>query len=342
MPRLRAVVIGTGHLGKFHAQKLASMEEVELAAVVDPSESARNGVAETCHCKAYASCDELFAEEAVRAESVSDFTPIRAAVVAVPTTLHMQTTEPLLQRGIHCLVEKPITPTSNEAERLIQLAHDQDLVLAVGHIEQFNPAWVVLQERLRAPRYIFCRRTSDYTFRSTDVSVVLDVMIHDLELVQQFVGRPMVRVVSQGWSVVGGHEDVARAEVEFDNGCVAVFEASRVRPESVRQMEIWCENQLATIDFATRRYTFAQRSRDLQRRSFSFANLSSEQVPMRQQLFAQHLHREEDSFEAIDALAAEDNDFVQSILEHRTPRTTGESACAAIVLAETVLRNMRR
>lgn len=342
MERMRVAVIGAGRLGGFHAKKIAAMKNAELVAVVDPSQPARERVAADCavdvehQIATMANCEELLAQ------GTSERPFVDAAIVAVPATFHTEVAMRLLERGVHCLVEKPLTPTYREATQLVQTARVNHLVLAVGHIEQFNPAWVVLRERLRAPRYIFCRRTSDYTFRSTDVGVVLDLMIHDLELVQRFVGRPMERVTSQGWSVVGGCEDVACATITFDNGCTAVFEASRVRPESERRMEVWCENQLATLDFATRRFTFAQRSQALQRQNFNLATLPEDQNSIRDQLYAEHLHRDSDSFEAIDALAAEDRDFLNAIREHREPQTPGESGAKAIQFAENVLRNMRR
>ncbi len=226
MNRLRVAVIGAGRLGGFHAQKLAQLPEVELVGVADPVESQRSRVAAECRTAAFADYRELCGR-------------IDAAVVAVPTRLHHALGKELLRRGIHVLMEKPLTPTAAEADELVALARRQRLVLQVGHVERFNPALAAASPHLRSPHYLEAVRASGFTFRSTDVGVVLDLMIHDLDVVLSLVRSELRRVDAMGISVLGGHEDVANARLEFANGCVAALSASRVSYEPVRHMQIW-------------------------------------------------------------------------------------------------------
>ena len=333
MERLRVAVVGAGRLGGFHAAKLASLADVEVVAVVDPSPDAGRRVVESMSGTPvmFETLDAMF----------DGGVAVDAAVVATPTLFHADATRRLLERSVHCLVEKPMTPTAREADEMTELARQRGLVLAAGHTEEFNPAWVTLLERLDLadrPRYIFCRRASDYTFRSTDVGVVLDLMIHDLELVLRLTRRPPVRVESQRWNVVGGHEDVATARLAFDDGCTAVLEASRVRPEPERRMELWYTDVQVMLDFSARRYTLTRRSDALRRGELNFAECGGDPASQREWLLTKHLVRETDESGAVDAIAEEDRDFVDAIRQRRSPRTDGRAAADAIRLAEEILQ----
>ncbi|MEE8450618.1 MAG: Gfo/Idh/MocA family oxidoreductase [Thermoguttaceae bacterium] len=334
MRRLKVAVIGAGRLGGFHAQKLAAREDVELAAVVDPDPANRNRVAAQCGGGAHR-CATL-------ADHHSLGDQIDAAVVAAPTGLHHSVALELLDRGIHLLVEKPLCSTSAEADELVEAARRNRVVLQVGHVERFNPAFSAARTHCTNPKYIEAVRTSGFTFRSTDVGAVLDLMIHDLDLVLSLVRSPVRKVDAMGLSVLGGHEDVANARLEFECGCIAAISATRVSYESTRRMHVWSSRAFTGIDFATRTATVVRPSETLLRRQFDVDSLSPEQVDYyRDHLAEEHLPQERFEFEAVDALALETEDFVQSILTPRKPQVTGEAGRDAVALAEQILAKIR-
>jgi predicted dehydrogenase len=323
--KLRVAVIGGGRLGGFHAQKLSALEAVRLVAVVDPEPAARNRLAALCHT-----------------EPLADFRPlldeIDAAVVAAPTGLHFPIGQELLEHGVHVLMEKPLTTTAAQAEELVQIAQRQKVVLQVGHVERFNPALAAALPYLRNPKYVEAVRTSPFTFRSTDVGVVLDLMIHDLDLVLWLARSPLRRVQALGLSVLGGHEDVAHARLEFQSGCVATLSASRVSYESVRRMQAWSPQAFASVDFAARTASIVRPDESLLKRQFHTESLTAEQVEhYRQHLGEELLPRQQLALEAVDALALEQQDFVDSIRTARAPRVTGQQARDAIAVAEEIL-----
>jgi predicted dehydrogenase len=328
MNKLRIAVVGAGRLGGFHAQKLAQIEQVELVAIADPVESQRQRAAAECHAKPVADYRELIGQ-------------IDAAVVAVPTCLHHDVASTLLRHKIHLLVEKPLCSTTAEADALANAARDAQVVLQVGHVERFNPVFEAVQPRIAEPKYIEAVRTSGYTFRSTDIGAVLDIMIHDIDLVLALVDSRVRKVDAIGVSVLGKHEDVANARLEFQNGCVAVLNASRVSYESLRRMHIWSFGGFASIDFAARKATLVQPSDELAHRKIDFCRLTPDQWQRKEQLLQEHLHREEVESAAVDALALEDRDFVESILASRSPRVTGEHGRDAVAVAERILAKIQ-
>ncbi|MHB8866466.1 MAG: Gfo/Idh/MocA family protein, partial [Pirellulaceae bacterium] len=238
MNRLRMAVVGCGHLGSIHARILKSIDQVELVGVVDPLLASRQRVATECLTTAYPDPQALVNR-------------IDAAIIATPTAYHHEVAEQLLSNGVHVLIEKPITSTVAEANRLIALARRQNLVLQTGHVERFNPAWNAVLPHLARPQYIEAVRAGAYTFRSTDVSIVLDLMIHDLDLVLSLAASPVVQVEAMGLALFGPHADLAMAHLKFANGCVAHLKASRVNYAPQRSMQVFSEQAFASLDFAT-------------------------------------------------------------------------------------------
>lgn len=325
MNKLRMAVVGAGRLGGFHAQKLAARDDVELVAIVDPMPANRQRVAAECHTEAVADYAGLLDK-------------LDAAVIAAPTSLHYSIARRFLDAGIHLLVEKPLCPTKAESDELVAAAKRRNVVLQVGHVERFNPAFDAATSQIREPKYIEAVRASGFTFRSTDVGVVLDLMIHDIDLVLSLVKSPLRRVDALGVSVVGGHEDVANARLEFESGCVATLSASRVSYEAVRRMSVWSAQAFASIDFATRQAILVRPSETLRKRQFRIDSLSPDALEHCRQHFAEeHLPREQLTFDAVDALALEQADFVDSIRMQRKPRVTGEAGRDALVVAEQIL-----
>jgi len=325
---LRLAVIGAGRLGGFHAQKAAAHQGVDLVAVADPSPEARRCVAEQCQTQAVADPRELAGR-------------VDAVVIAAPTCLHHRLGMEWLGRGVHVLMEKPLCPTRAEAEELVETARKNHVVLQVGHVERFNPAWDAARSCVSAPKYIEAVRSSGFTFRSIDVGVVLDLMIHDIDLVLSLVNSPLRKVEALGISVMGGHEDVANARLHFASGCVATLSASRVSYEAARRMQVWSAEGFASIDFATRSATLVRPCDAILERQFDVAALSADQVEhYKNHLFEDLLRRETREADAVDALALELDDFIEAIRQSREPRVSGEDARDAVAVAQRVLNQI--
>ncbi|MBI1918194.1 MAG: Gfo/Idh/MocA family oxidoreductase [Planctomycetes bacterium] len=227
MERLRLAVIGVGHLGKEHARILAGFPDVELAGVADTRTEQAEAVARRCSTRPFTDHRRLLDEHP------------NAAVVAVPTVHHHAVAVDCLRAGVSLLVEKPLAASLEEADELVALAQRARVVLQVGHIERFNPAFEELARRPLQPKLVHCQRFSPFSGRSLDIGVVLDLMIHDLDLLLALVRAPVRDVSAVGLSLLGGHEDLAQARIIFENGCVAHLSASRVHTGPVRRMEVW-------------------------------------------------------------------------------------------------------
>ncbi|MEJ2666651.1 MAG: Gfo/Idh/MocA family oxidoreductase [Deinococcales bacterium] len=244
MKPLRVAVIGVGVMGRFHANNYAALRGVELIAVADPKDDRRAEALHAYDCRAYRSVDELLAAES-----------IDAASVAVPTSLHYAVTKRLLEAGVHVLVEKPMATGVAQARELTALSRRLGLVLQVGHITRFYRAVQLLGERVRAPYLIEARRMVPYA-RIQDVGVVLDLMIHDLDIVLRLIPGAPIDLAVAGRSLDGGPlEDVAAAQIAFEGGCVARFLASRVAPDVERNLVVSEPYRTMRLDFAKAPYT---------------------------------------------------------------------------------------
>ncbi len=328
MRKLRVIVVGVGHLGKVHAQILARLPGVRLVGVVDPCEQARQITAEACRTNAYADVQSL--------EGKFD-----AAVVAAPTSFHHRVGLELLGRGIPCLIEKPLAASFAEADELVRVARRQRTVLEVGHVERFNPALVPIAPYTRDPKFIEATRAGGFTGRSTDIGVVMDLMIHDIDVVLSLVGSGPREVEALGLAVLGPHEDVAHARLTFDSGCVALLNASRVSPTTRRQMQIWSQEGLSSVDFAARRSSAIVPGDALRERRIDVPHLPPQQKDeLKRELFATHLPLQEFNSEPCDQLTAELQDFVRCVVEGGQPRVTGEHGRDAIAVAERVLEQI--
>jgi predicted dehydrogenase len=328
--KLTVAVVGAGRLGGFHAQKLAAMPDVSLAAVADPVAEQRNRVAAECRTTAVADYHELL-------------NWVDAVVIAAPTCLHHGIGLTFLERGIHVLMEKPLCITAAHADDLLAAARQHGAVLQVGHVERFNPAFAAALPHLRHAKYVEMVRSGPFSFRSTDVGVVLDLMIHDLDLVLSMNRCPVRRVEAMGLSVLGDHEDVAHARLEFENGCVASLNACRVSYDAVRRMQAWSLRGFVGVDFATRSATIVSASDALLARDFHLDALGGEQLDhCKKHLMEEHLPRQQLSFEAVDALQLELADFVESIRTARSPRVSGQHGRDAVAVAEQILGEIER
>jgi len=315
-------------LGRIHAQLAAALKNVQLVAVVDPVATARKQVAADTGAKPLADYRELFGT-------------VDAAVIATPTIYHSQVATDLLHGGLHLLVEKPMTSTLAEAEKLVALARGQQLVLQVGHVERFNPALISVREKLDDPKFIEARRASGYTFRSTDVGVVMDLMIHDIDVVLSLVQSSVSRVEAVGFSVLGDHEDMVSARLHFASGCVANLTASRVSYAPERKMQVFTGQCCATLDFATRRASIIEPIPEVLDREFQVEALSGEQKNhLREHLFSDLLIRQDLPAVENNAIEQELLDFATAIQTEASPQVTGNDGRDAIAVAEQVLEQV--
>lgn len=325
MKPLRLAVIGAGHLGKIHARIARTLPAIELIGITDPIEASRDAAAAEFGVPTFADHRELLGR-------------IDAAVVAAPTQFHHAVGMELLEAGVHLLIEKPLATRLAEADDLVRMARRKSLVLQVGHVERFNPAFSAALPHVREARYIEASRLGGFTGRSTDIGVVLDLMIHDLDLILWLVRSPLAHVDAMGMAILGEHEDVANARLVFENGCVATINASRISYQAARLMQIWTPTGFASIDFATRKVSLVRPSPDVLHGRFQADQLpAAERLKIKDSLFVSHLVKEELQADPVDAITAEQTDFVDSIRAGRTPRVSGEQARDALAVAEEIL-----
>jgi predicted dehydrogenase len=329
MSRLRLAVVGVGHLGKEHARILSGMPAVDLVGVADVNTSQAEAVALRCGTRAYADYRPLLA--------LAD-----AAVVVVPTVHHHAVAIDFLRRGIPVLVEKPLAADLAHAEDLLQLARRQKVTLQVGHIERFNPAFEELQRRPLQPKFVSCERVGPFTGRSTDIGAVLDLMIHDLDLLRALVRSPVRSVEALGLSVLGGHEDVAHARLTFESGCVANLGVSRVSAAPRRRMQVWAPEGYACIDFAGRHLTLVQPSEELRRLRQATRPGAAPPASLKAELYGRHLQvLDLDCRADRDQLTRELEDFLHCVRTGERPRVEGEDGYEALALAARVLDSIR-
>ena len=249
---LRAAVIGVGYLGRFHAQKYAALsaagEGVELVGVVDAQAETAQRVALELGVAAFTDYRELLGGGKIDLVSIASTTETHHAVA-----------RDCLAAGVHVLVEKPITVTVAQADELIALADAKHLVLQVGHLERFNPAWLAVKDQIKRPVFIEAHRMAPFKARGIDVSVVLDLMIHDLDLILPLVGSPVTDLRASGVSVLTDGIDIANARIEFANGCVANLTASRTSTASLRRLRVFQHHEYISVDFGDRRVGISRR-----------------------------------------------------------------------------------
>lgn len=325
MNKTRVAVVGCGHLGTIHARLLAARGDVELVAVVDPSPQAGGRVAEPHGCRWLADPADLVGL-------------VDAAVVAAPTGLHEAVVVPLLEHGIDVLVEKPIAATSAEAERIVEVARQHGRTVAVGHVERFNPAWQTIRGVIGQPLHVESRRLAPFTYRSLDVGVVLDLMIHDIDLVLSLQPGKLVSVQAHGLVATGGHEDVLRARLGFDSGFVAELAASRINPVLERSISVWSEESLVTIDFTSKEVQVIEASEMVRRGLYSAASVPPSEWPSRKETFFQEvLPMSSQPAPEGNALVAEHDDFLKAIRTGTSPTVSAEQGRDALEVAFHVL-----
>ncbi len=303
MNRLHAGVVGVGYLGSFHASKYASLPDVDLVAVVDTDMKRAENKAAEFDTKAYSDYREILDQ-------------LDMVSIAVPTEYHYQVARDFLEAGVHVLLEKPITSSPEEAQELIALASRNKLVFQIGHLERFNPAIQSIWGRQHDPFFIESHRLAPFNIRGTDVDVVLDLMIHDIDIILSIVKCPLKDIRASGIPILTSAVDIANARLEFENGCVANVTASRVSNKHMRKIRVFQKNNYLSIDFHARKAA-------LHHACEGQSGDSGEPV----------ISIEEQSFQDGDALMEEIRAFVHSIREGTSPVVTGEDGKRALEVA---------
>ncbi|GDX92514.1 MAG: Gfo/Idh/MocA family oxidoreductase [Planctomyces sp.] len=330
MTRVKLAVIGVGALGQHHARILSGMSDVELVGVVDARESQGRMVAEKHGTRWFA--------------AAADVQPlVDGVIVAVPTVLHGDVAKPFLESGQAVLIEKPLAHDLDTALRLHRLSQFRRALLQVGHVERFNPAFELLQQQVGRPLYIRCQRFSPYSFRSVDIGVVHDLMIHDIDLVLSLTGSEVVSVDSFGAVAIGPHEDMATARLRMSCGAVVDLTASRLNPTAERTVQVWSDRGFAGADLTTRQVTSWAPCAALAAAPTMVHDViaaTPNPLTLKDEVFTKWITREVQQAPADDALTAELRDFVGSIREGRRPRVSGADAVAAMEVADRVLSGL--
>ncbi len=327
MTTLRMAVIGTGALGRHHARILSELPGVELVAVADMNPQAAADVAQRCRTRSTGDYRELLGT-------------VQAVVVAVPTSAHRQVAGDFLSAGADCLVEKPIAAGVDEARELVELARRHEVLVQVGHVERFNPALAAARPFLDNPKYIRIERFAPFSFRSTDIGVVHDLMIHDIDLVLDLVRAPVADVQALGTSILGDLEDCAQARLTFSNGTVADLAANRVSPVVRRQMQVWGPDRFVQIDLAAREVACYGRSPAWQ---FGAGPLERAREPgadieqLKSQIFGTFIEVQKPVVTPCDQLTEELKAFAQCVRTRQPPLVSGQAALEAMLVARRIL-----
>ncbi len=330
----RVGVLGVGSLGKEHARIYADLAQaglVRFVGVFDVQTEAAKAHAEKHGVRAFATVNELLSE-------------VDAVSVVTPTVTHHALASEALRAGKHVLVEKPMTDSAEQAGELVGLAQTAGLVLQVGHVERFNPVYRYLEEAATQPRFIECHRLSPYPKRSTDIGVVLDLMIHDLDVVMAFVKSPVVSVEAVGIPVLSRSEDIANARLRFANGCIANLTASRISPERTRKIRVFSAGPKPTyisLDYrAQEGFLYRLAADDEPESSLLKKLLSASDSAIVSEFGGRKIVREPVPITKDEPLKCELQHFVQCVAERQTPKVSGAQAKVALDVAFEIIRQI--
>lgn len=309
MDIINTAVIGVGSLGQHHARILAKDPLSRLIAIVDTDAKRREKISKQYNVPAQEHYTSLLDK-------------IQAAVIAVPTPGHYTVAKDLLNAGIHCLVEKPFTATISEAEELIQLAREKNLVLQVGHVERFNPAIIAARPYVKQPKFIEVNRLGPYDPRTSHIGVILDLMIHDLDMVLTLVNEKVVSVEAHGARILSEHEDIAKVRLKFEHGCVADISASRVTIDKYRKIRIFQPDSYISVDYAGKSLKIYRKKAEVVKGLGDIEILKPK------------LKEEEPLYHEVDH-------FLHCVREGKAPAVSGEHGRDAMELAFEVLKNLQ-
>ena len=309
--KLKVGVIGVGYLGQFHAEKYSLMDNVQLVGVVDTDEKRSKYIAKELHTDAYTDASKLIRK-------------IDAASIVVPTPMHFPISKECLENNVDVLIEKPMAASVEEADELIRIAGSNERIIQVGHLERFNPAVVALKDVIQKPRFIESHRLSIYNERGTDVSVVLDLMIHDIDIILNFVQSEIESIKAAGVPVISDSVDIANARIEFKNGSVANVTASRISGRDERKIRLFQKDSYISVDFKNHE-TVIIRPNGKDKESI---------IP--------GMDIEKRSFSKGDALNDELKSFIYSVVDRGKPEVTGQMGRDALKIAFDIMGQINK
>jgi len=308
MEKIQVAVIGSGYLGKFHAEKYVRHPEAELIGVVDTNYSRALALANQTNSKPFINYKDLY-------------TQLHAVSIVVPTPLHYSIAKDFLEHDINVLLEKPMTTTLKEADELIAIAHARDLILQIGHLERFNSAYLAVEGLVKNPLFIESHRLNSFQERGTEVDVILDIMIHDIDIILSLVGAEVKEIHAVGVPVISPMIDIANARLEFENGCVVNATASRISDKSMRKIRIFQHDAYISIDFATQKVSVYRKIEDDGR----LPCIVSKKLEI----------------EPRDSLEEEIKAFLRAVKEKSTPPVSGEEGIRALKVALEIAKQLR-
>jgi len=315
---IKTAVIGVGHLGQHHARLYSIMEGVKLVGVSDTDEKAGRKIAKKYGTDFFSNPDDLIGK-------------VDAVNVATPTVYHYAVAKKFLENGVHVLVEKPITADPTEAEALVKIADAKNVILQVGHVERFNGAVIAAREYISNPRYIEVIRISPYPKRSLDIGVVMDLMIHDIDIILSFVRSKVAKIDSTAAAVfskarakaLSTNEDIANCRITFENGCVATVTASRVSYKAERKIRVFEEDRYISLDYGKQKFTVYRKKKD---------NVES----------IKDIEMKRPRIRKTEPLAEELQDFIKCVREGRTPLVSGRHGLNALKLVLRIMDNIKK
>jgi len=322
MNKLKIGVIGTGHLGKLHTKMFTTIENCELIGIHDSNQDQVKIVSDEFGVPSF-SLDELL-------------TKVEAVSIAATTTAHHELAKKCFEKNVHVFIEKPITATIPEAEELVEISEKKNLNLQVGHIERFNPALVAMEKYISDPKFIQTDRLAQFNPRGTDVAVVLDLMIHDIDIILSLVKSDVIEVQANGVAVVSDHLDIANARLQFENGAVANVTASRISQKKMRKMRIFQRDTYVALDFVTgvaEAYRLLQPSAEVNPTQLSFGEIGIGEK--RKKLVYEQPEQKE-----INALQYELQLFISSVLNKTKPVVSGVDGLRALKVAELIIEKI--
>ncbi|MDR2192590.1 MAG: Gfo/Idh/MocA family oxidoreductase [Endomicrobium sp.] len=308
--RIKTAVIGVGSLGQHHARILASHPNSELKYIVDTDIKRGEKIAKANNTAHISDFNEIIGK-------------VEAAVISAPTQFHYSIAKPLLESGVHCLVEKPFTLNVDEAEELIEIAKNKSIILQVGHIERFNPAIIAAAPFVNNPKFIEINRLGPYDPRTAHIGVVLDLMVHDLDMLFYLVKDKVVSLEAHGAKVISDTEDIAKVRLKFENGCVADVSASRITIEKYRKIRIFQPDSYISVDYAGKNFKVYKKKDGVEKMtSLMDIDIQKPKIPSNEPLFY------------------ELDNFLNNISEGKKPIVAGEQGRDAVELALNILKNM--
>jgi predicted dehydrogenase len=325
MSKLKVGVIGTGHLGKLHLKMFKSIENCELIGIYDSNPEQLNIVNTEFGVQGSKTIDELLSK-------------VNAVSIAATTTAHSEIAKKCFEKGIHVFIEKPITATIKEAEELVEISEKKKLNLQVGHIERFNPALVAMEKYINEPKFIQTDRLAQFNPRGTDVAVVLDLMIHDIDIILSLVKSDVTDVQANGVAVVSDHLDIANARLQFENGAVANVTASRISQKKMRKMRIFQKDTYVALDFVTgvaEAYRLLSPDAQIEPPLISFGDIGVGEK--RKKLVYEQPEQKE-----LNALQYELQLFVNSVINKTKPIVSGIDGLRALKVAEIIIQKIEK